>query len=269
MTGIINARIRTITITSENIRLNFLLFITSFPAFFEALLQRCITHIICGLFGRKDFIMPVILGLLIIIVVLIAYEKRKSEKQQKKDSDHFWEREREANCTRRKDISALSYLTIPFDTLPFSATPESEEFAEIEQRLRTLSGERILNLSGKTNTELKLAYGTANLPALSQYDQNYIVLIRALSRWAVLLHNCGKDSDAVTVLEYAVQIGSDIRNDFLLLARLYADKQDLASLDSLIAHTETLTTLTKSSLLEALKEIRRKCSSSPVTDLFV
>ena len=52
-------------------------------------------------------------GAVLIICAVIAYNKKKSDRAMQKNSDSFWSKEREANMTRRKDISNLPYITIP------------------------------------------------------------------------------------------------------------------------------------------------------------
>ena len=210
--------------------------------------------------------MPVIFGIIIIITVLVAYEKRKSEKLTKKTSEHFWQKEREANQIRRKDISNLPYIIIPCDSLPLSSCSGKEELEQIKKQLLTLSEQKILNLSGLTNTEIKLTYGTANLSALCEYDQNYLVLVRTLSRFAALLFEVGNPAGAETVLSYALHIGSDIHADFLLLARIYSERKDISGLDALIQRAESLSSLRKSSLLSTLNKIRMDCTSIDALD---
>lgn len=195
-------------------------------------------------------------GAVLIICALIAYEKRKSDRGMKNATEHFWDREREANLTRRKDISKLPYIKVPYESLPLDALPDSEEYVASVQILQALSDKQILDLSGQTNTDLKIAYGAANLPVLMECDQNYLVLIRTLSRMAGLLTEAGNNSDAETVLSFSIEIGSTIRSDFEQLASIYGNRKDYANLDALIARAEALEISTRASLLATLKEIK-------------
>ncbi len=196
------------------------------------------------------------IGAVLVICALIAYEKRKSDSTMRKASENFWAKEREANMTRRKDISKLPYITIPYETLPLDALPESEDYNAAVQQLQSLSGRQILDLSGQTNTDLKLAYGAANLPVLMECDQNYLVLIRTLSRMAGLLTDAGKDDAALAVLCFAIESGSTIRSDYEQLASIYAKRRDYLRLDALISQAEGLDTPTKSALLASLNAIK-------------
>ena len=46
--------------------------------------------------------------------------------------------------------------------------------------IEALKEKKILNLSGFTNTDLKLEYGVGNLTELTDYDNNYVTLSRSL-----------------------------------------------------------------------------------------
>lgn len=198
------------------------------------------------------------LGAVLIICALIAYNKRKSDRAARKNTESFWDREREANMARRKDISLLPYIRIPYDTLPLAALPESDEYTAAVQQLRALSDKQILDLSGQTNTDLKLAYGAANLPVLMECDQNYLILIRLLSRMATLLCEAGQDIAAETVLCFAIDIGSSIRSVYLQLAALYAKRKDYPKLDALIAKANASEFPAKDRLLASLNEIKEQ-----------
>lgn len=209
------------------------------------------------------------LGAVLIICALIAYEKRKSDRTMRKASDNFWDKEREANMARRKDISKLPYITIPYESLPLDELPESEEYRAAVNQLHSLSGKQILDLSGQTNTDLKLAYGAANLPALIECDQNYLVLARTLSRMASLLYDAGSYDTAETVLRFALDAGSTIRSDYEQLASIYSRRRDYHKLDALIAQAERLKTSTKASLLASLQKIKEQTvgAQNPAFDI--
>lgn len=133
--------------------------------------------------------------------------------------------------------------------------PLSEELSEVEHAICMLSGKRILNLTGITNTELRLTYGTVNLDPLTDYDQNFTALIRALQKWGALLVSSGDYESAITVLSYAVSIGSDIAGTYTLLGRLYKAGGELSKIEALKVSAEQLTTLMKPSILRDLEQL--------------
>lgn len=138
---------------------------------------------------------------------------------------------------------------------PEHMAPLSEELADAEHTICTLSGSKILNLSGISNTELRLTYGTANLEPLTACDQNFTMLICTLQKWGVLLVSAGAPADAATVLSYAVSIGSDIAGTYTLLASLYKERGELQKIADLRASAEQLATLMKPSILKDLDRL--------------
>ncbi len=137
-------------------------------------------------------------------------QQRIAENREKE----FWTRERKANSVRKKPLDDLDYVKIPLDKLPVDALPDNERAEEYRRSpyFSVYTADR--NLTGFTNTDLKLEYGTANITPLSQYDQNYTVLVRTLQQWADLLLDSGLTDDAETVLAYAVSIGTDVSHTY-------------------------------------------------------
>lgn len=157
----------------------------------------------------------------IIFLSLVSMVIKRNNRSVQKQQEQFWERERQANQVRRKPLDDLEYITIPLDTLPTTVMADDPTIKDCLDTLSTLANEKIVNFSGITNTELKLAYGTANITALSQYDQNFTLLVQTLQRWAVTLYNAGYPDETRQILEYAISIHSDAGTSYRLLASLY------------------------------------------------
>lgn len=194
-------------------------------------------------------------GCFIIFILWFSYERKKSDKLQQKRDDDFWQREHDANFTRRKNLDAIEYIIIPYDRFPVGKYADTEAIAQCEETLLSLKDKRILNLTGKTSTDLKLEYGAANLDALNEYDENYILLVRTLQQYAEALHNDGHTDDALPVLEYAINIGSDIKATYTLLAGIYHDRGLSDKISALIANAEKLDSLMKQPIINALNEL--------------
>ncbi len=194
------------------------------------------------------------LGLFLLLIFIVAFQIKRSNQHQKEAEEQFWNREAEANHVRRKDISGLPYITIPFEKFPINLF-EDEEILSYETDLRTLADKKILNLTGISNTELKMEYGPANLPLLSEYDENYTTLIHVLVQYAKCLIKNGHEKEAVPVLEFAVETGSDVSSVYTILAGYYEKNGDAESLKRLIASAESLTSLMKQPILDKLNHI--------------
>lgn len=200
-----------------------------------------------------------VLFFLFLIVIWIYYQRSKSDKSFKKESDAFWVREREANLSRKKDLSSLDYITIPYENLPFCEI-DDEEIQHVQKQLYKLKEQKIVNLSGQSNTDLKIAYGAPNLTLLSTYDQNYTLLVRHLNQWGQLLLKNNNQKDAETVFQFAISCGSEISQTYLSLASIYLDSGNNEMLFELQNKAQLITSPMKEPLLKKLDAICEKAS---------
>lgn len=174
------------------------------------------------------------LSSLILFCVVIAYTNKKHSKIEEKFKKDFWDREAKANSTRRKPLDNLDYISIPLDKLPINTMTEDTKVQEILDIMESLSTVKIVNLTGFTNTDLKLEYGTANITCLSDYDANYTLLVRTLQDWAELLFKNSFVSEAQTVLEFAVSTKTDVSHSYYLLADIYEKQGETFKIEKLI-----------------------------------
>lgn len=202
--------------------------------------------------------MLIVLGTLLFLYLLIQGSSAGHRSKIQKEKDAFWNREYKANATRKADVSELPYITVPIEILPFTETKE-EELILIQNNIRGLAGEPILNLTGISNTELKLKYGVANITFLMQCDENFTLLIKNILKWGSYLYDRNKWEEAVVVLEYGIQIKSDIGKNYTLLAEIYKSMGYMDKINALIQTAESLNTLSKENIVTALKEIRSSC----------
>lgn len=176
----------------------------------------------------------------LILGALVAYETKKSKRNAEKQVSSFWEKERKANTIRKKDISGLDYIVIPFDTLPFVET-DNYDITVCQKELRALEGRKILNLAGISNTDLKLEYGVANLSDLSEYDENCTLMFRSLANLGFHLSKNGYHKEAVAFLEFGIQAGTDVSRNYLVLADEYASLGEYGKINSLIIKAKKIT----------------------------
>ena len=220
--------------------------------------------------------LTVFLPFVIIFTILLRRSTKKSQDQNKA----FWERELAANATRKKDIENLPYISFDPGSVPMHHELDDERAEEYMRELSSLAGKRILNCTGKSNTDLKLEYGAPNITKLTEYDGNYTVLVRSLARLAekYILHattmgleDVSTDSDrtsaptggaadalrlrsdAKKLLEYSVSIGSDVRLCYELLSDIYIEDGDTASVEKLKTAAESLNSLSKEPILRMLE----------------
>ena len=183
--------------------------------------------------------MPV-LASCFILVIAIAIAGKKGEQSMKDKLEKFQERERAANEVRRQPIDDLDYLSIPEEFFDLPTDDSSRDAAEARRILETLREEKIVNLTGISNTDLKLRYGVANLPDLMNFDQNFTSLVRALQMYAAYLNEAGYYKEAISVLEYAVKIKSDVSASYRLLGKLYMKEDQSDKIEGLISNAREL-----------------------------
>lgn len=190
----------------------------------------------------------------IVLIITITLASKQAEKKRRKKEQEFWEREHKANSIRKKSLDDLEYIAIPFNSFPMDTAADDEIIASCHRDLEALRGEKIVNFTGFSNTDLKLEYGTANITPLSQYDQNYTLFVRTLQAWAKRLYELGFHDDALTVLEYAIATRTDISATYYLAASIYHEKGQDEKINHLLLVAETLQSAMKNSIVRTLKE---------------
>lgn len=184
------------------------------------------------------------LTIFIVFCIVLTYYIKKSDGAQQKVMDEFWEKERQSNAVRKKDISNLNYITIPFDKIPVKLNTDTEE------KLIVLSKKPMLNLTGISNTDLKLAYGTANLEILSEYDLNFTNMVSLLPEYVNELLESGQKQDARMLLEFAIECNADSRKLYQQLAAIYVEANEPDQLVWLSQHAESLPEFTKQAVIK-------------------
>lgn len=177
--------------------------------------------------------LPMLTVMLLIFIIWLQYEIRSSSRSSKKKSELFWKRENESNSSRRKDISELEYITLQTERLPL-ADHEDATVNSYRDTILKLSDKKAINLTGISNTDLKLKYGASNINLLSEYDNNYILIVSILQKWAERLYRTGSLEDSLTVLEYAVSLPTDVTKSYKLLAEIYRSRGSSDKIDALI-----------------------------------
>lgn len=189
------------------------------------------------------------LAIFVIFCLILTYYIRKNDSQQQKVQDAFWEKERMSNAVRKKDISKLDYITIPFDKIPVKLETSTEE------AFFALAEKPMLNLTGISNTDLKLQYGTANLEILSEYDINFTDFVALLPEYSSELLDAGYEETAQMLLEFAVGVKADSRKIYKQLAHIYSKNHQPDKIKWLMESTEGLPEITKNAIQKDLSSM--------------
>lgn len=188
------------------------------------------------------------LFLFLIFLALLSYYIKKGNVSQQKVINDFLEKENAANHSRKQDISKLDYITIPWDKLPENLeTPSKNAFWALYDK-------PLLNLTGISNTDLKLQYGVSNLDILSEYDANFTEMVSLLPEYAKELMEQGYVSHAKALLEFGVSCHADSRKIYFLLADIYKQQGENHKISFLIDKAQELPELTKLAIINQLCE---------------
>lgn len=196
---------------------------------------------------------PILASVIVFVLVLSRSIKRRNREKEKKEYN-FWERESQANATRRKPLENLDYITIPFEELPMELLTDDPKISEYLELLKELSQKKIVNLTGYTNTDLKLEYGAPNINLLMEYDQNYTLLVRTLQQWADVLLDAGYTEEAVKIMEFALGTHTDISRTYYKLAEYYVSLHNTSAAKNLISEAQTLRSFHKNTIIRTLRE---------------
>ena len=189
----------------------------------------------------------------IIFIVWSYYEMHKSTRNDRKTQDDFWNREQTSNNVRRKRIDDSEYITIPDSILNINSS--NEDVIKHLASLRELKNKKILNLTGKTSTDIKELYGPANLNYVTECDDNFTSMCQVLSSLGTLLKEEGDLAQAAKVLEFAVNSKSDISGTYLALADIYLSTGKSEKIKDLISTASLLDSLMKDSIIKNLTDL--------------
>lgn len=201
--------------------------------------------------------MRFLLPYFIIILLVIQLYLKKNTNSVKEKLGKFMEKERESNSVRKKDISSLEYINIP-DTLPYLNTPRESlndsnpEIAKYINKINSLKDSKILNLTGISNTDLKMQYGPANLATLSEYDDNYTELVRTIAELTHKLIEINEPDNARPWLEYSISINTDIKSCYTDLADIYILAGRPEKVRDIISKARHLNSINKSVIIDNL-----------------
>lgn len=215
--------------------------------------------------------MPIFLLFVILFAMWIRYETKKNSQIESDNKTSFLARERQANFTRKADITSLDYVSVPLASLPFSDSYDELqssyklpsdidigikcEILACEKNIIALSRKKILNLNGLSNTDIKMQYGVANLQILIQYDENFSKLSRTLAKWGKLLFDAEELTASEKVLSYAVSCKSDIEDVFITLAKIYHQTGNELGISDLVKACDCFDELRKENIINQITSV--------------
>jgi hypothetical protein len=190
----------------------------------------------------------------IILTLVIRHAIRRNRRLDENSRHSFWDIERAANEVRRKPLDDLIFVVPDMSRFPLSVMEDDEIIRDCRRMVEELSAQKIVNLTGQTNTDLKFRYGAANLPTLMEYDERFTLLVQNLQKWADRLWDNGYVEDSIPILEEQIRIHADISSVYRKLAAYYRDNGMPEKIDELRKSAESLNSASKASILRSLDQ---------------
>ncbi len=194
------------------------------------------------------------LTIFMIFIVYLAIRQRSVTRKQNETRESFWERESAANNAPAADLDNITYITIPLGKFPLGKN-QDVRIVSIEKELEELSKKRLLNLTGKTNTELKETYGVKNLPAMQAIGEDFDRLTILIKDYGEALIDLGQLSDAIAVLEFGAAVKTDISQNYTMLGDCYQALGQTAKITYLMQQVESQNLVLGPSIIRHLKAL--------------
>lgn len=190
----------------------------------------------------------------IVFAILFYFNTKRHSNERHDEEKAFWARESKANSVRRKSLDGLKYIRIPVEDFPTHLLSENTSVADCIEIVKSLAALKVVNLTGWSNTDLKLEYGAANITELSEYDQNYTLLASTLQKWADLLIEAGYMKEAAVLMEFAVSTETDVSRTYYQLADYWISQGESFQIEHLIRTAEGLRSVNRDAILRHLHE---------------
>lgn len=184
------------------------------------------------------------------ITAFVTFRLSALRKAESSTEKAFWEREHNANFTPKKDLSNLSYITIPLEKFPSNNIDKEEE--RLKNELSDLSEKRILNLDNMSNTDLKENFGVGNLNTMEEIGDNYQKLCSLLIDLAKKRIEANDYEGALHYLEFGVGTKSDMSQMYTLLGDCYDKLGKTAKISDLITLVKAMGLPLERSIISSL-----------------
>ena len=206
-----------------------------------------------------DFKIPSFFILFLTFLFLWIYNLRKRQKTYEAERQAFWNKEQESLVVRKKDIPAELYFQPDIRQLQFpELTPEHSGQAKYQKLKKQLNDSvhlPMLSLSDLTNTEIRLSFGTANQPIITQAEENYSAYLGFLYDYALFAKEQQWIDEAIAALEEAIRLKSDISKHFMLLGDLYQISSNPFGIQKLLILAEAIHSPSKAKIVEYLTNL--------------
>ena len=167
----------------------------------------------------------------IIVILFIASVTKRHGRLQDAKNRRFLEEEQAANLARKREIDPELFFVPDLGVLPTVEQGDPHKVVRASIRTMVRFAEPI------SNVELKKMYGVSQLDSISQYEENYHDYLKCLGEWAKFLEKNERTEDALTVLLYTIELGTEFRAPYKLATDIYFSKGDRGAIFALLDKT--------------------------------
>ena len=171
-----------------------------------------------------------------VVVLIMNLIMRSRGRHYKKEFNDYLEAEQKANFAPKQAIDEALFFHPDLNKYPlWNIDSENEPLlAKAQETVIHKASLKMLHFDPpRTNLELKMAFGLANLENITLFEEHYNQFMRALVDWAEALKTAGNDGHMEQVLLAAIQDGCDLSKAYTMLADFYDDKRDKKALNDL------------------------------------
>ncbi len=206
-----------------------------------------------------NFTIPSFFILFLTFLFIWTHNLRKRQEKHEAEKEAFWGKEERSLSVRKKEIPAELYFHPNISRFNFPALDlepaAAEKYKTLEKQIRGSVSLPMLSLSNMSNTDLRLNFGTANQPVIAQAEENYEAFLSFLYEYAILMNEHEHADEAITALEEAIRLKSDICQHYFLLADLYQAQSSSESLQVLTALVQDMDSSSKQRILNYLAKL--------------
>ena len=95
----------------------------------------------------------------------------------------------------------------------------------IQEKCIELSKSPMMNVGNLLNSEIRLQFGTANLPLVQSYEENYHQFLQLLFQLGEGYYKLNEYDDSIQVLKVGMELGTDLSKHYILLGTIYHNQQ--------------------------------------------
>lgn len=201
---------------------------------------------------------PIFFVFFIIIIVVSHIRASRSENNLDGSQKRFWEKEQASHYVRKKELTEEDYIKGHVDLIPDFKESDYEAWGKTslykaQEQLRETASKEMINLSGMLNSDVRLKYGTAQLDLIESLENNFNNYIQGLSLLGSELAQLDHKDIGQTLLEEAIQVGSDVSHTYMNLSDLYKDSENTEALKELLKKSSQLNSIMKSKIIKHIE----------------